>query len=338
MFRQPGGCRFCMFYICLMALLNVSAVEKKEENDFLLKNISFEQQPLQNVAIAGATGSGKTTLLKIIAGLIQPTAGEVLFEGQRVKGPEEKLLPGHPGIGYLSQHFELRNHYRVKEILEMSNQFSDQDAELIYQVCRIDHLLTRWTHQLSGGEKQRIALAKTLVSSPKLLLLDEPFSNLDAIHKGILKSVINDIDEQLKITAILVSHDPPDLLSWADEIIILKDGAIVQKGKPQEVYHSPVDDYTAALFGKYNLLTKELARLFGLVSTENSFIFARPEDFQITHENPNAAEALINKVIFMGSIYQLEVEVRGNSITLNANKKYKKGDKIFVAYSPVSYI
>ena len=326
-----------MVYICPMALLKVSAIEKKEEDNFVLKNISFEQDLLQNIAIAGATGSGKTTLLKIIGGLIQPTSGEILFKGQRVKGPEEKLLPGHPKIGYLSQHFELRNHYRVKEILEMSNQFAEHDAKLIYEVCRIDHLLNRWTHQLSGGEKQRIALAKTLVSSPELLLLDEPYSNLDAIHKNMLKSVISDIDEQLKITAILVSHDPADVLSWADEIIILKDGAILQKGRPQEVYQKPVDEYAAALFGKYNLLTKRLVQLFGLVTSENSFFFGRPEDFQITYEKA-AVQAVINKVNFLGSFYQVEVNVQGDTIIINTKRKYNKDDKVFVLYNPVEHI
>lgn len=321
-----------------MALLKVSAIEKKEENDFVLKNISFEQEALQNLAIAGATGSGKTTLLKIIAGLIQPSGGEILFEGQRVKGPDEKLLPGHPKIGYLSQHFELRNHYRVKEILEMSNQFSWHDAELIYQVCRIDHLLNRWTHQLSGGEKQRIALAKVLVSSPKFLLLDEPYSNLDAIHKNILKSVISDIDELLKITAILVSHDPADVLSWADEIIILKDGKIIQKGTSHEVYHKPVDDYAAALFGKYNVLTKDIAQLFELSQNENAFPFLRPEQFQITDEKKAAVEGVINRVSFLGSFYQVEVNVKDNIITINTMRKYNQGDKIFIRYNRGQYI
>lgn len=321
-----------------MAFLRVSAIEKKEENNYVLKNISFEQLPLQNIAIAGTTGSGKTTLLKIIGGLVQPTSGEVLFEGERVKGPDEKLLPGHPKIGYLSQHFELRNHYRVKEILEMSNQFPEHDAQLIYEVCRIDHLLNRWTHQLSGGEKQRIALAKTLVSSPKLLLLDEPYSNLDAIHKNVLKSVINDIDEHLKITAVLVSHDPADVLSWADEIIVLKQGSILQKGTPEEIYRKPVDDYAAALFGKFNLLSKDLAQLFGITTTENGYFFARPEDFQIADETPAAIEAVINKVNFLGSFYQVELSVKGNTITINTNRKYNKDDKAFVCYNSVQHI
>jgi iron(III) transport system ATP-binding protein len=96
-----------------MSLLTVSGLSRVEEGSLIVNNISFSQEHNQKIAISGATGSGKTSLLKMIAGLLQPTSGEVIFEGIRVQGPEEKLIPGHPGIGYLSQNYELRNHYRV---------------------------------------------------------------------------------------------------------------------------------------------------------------------------------------------------------------------------------
>ena len=205
-----------------MTLLEVSGVSRLEEEICTVNKVSFTQRQFQKIAIAGSTGSGKTTLLKLIAGLVQATSGTILFDGAIVKGPEEKLLPGHPGIGYLSQHFELRNHYRVKEVLEMASKLSTEEATFIYEICRISHLLNRWTHQLSGGEKQRIALARLLVAAPRLLLLDEPYSNLDAIHKNILKKVIADVCDSLNITCILISHDAQDIMSWADEIIVLK--------------------------------------------------------------------------------------------------------------------
>ena len=195
-----------------MKFLEVKEIRKKER-EFELKDISFTISPSHKLAIAGETGSGKSTVLKIIAGLEQPDSGEVFFEGIRVEGPYEKLLPGHPGVAYLSQHFELRNNYYVEEILSYANKMSEEEASKIHEVCDIQHLLKRRTNQLSGGEKQRIALARLLVGAPKLLLLDEPFSNLDPSHRRQVKTVLKNIGEQLEITIIMVSHDPQDVLT-----------------------------------------------------------------------------------------------------------------------------
>lgn len=234
-----------------MQFLKVEGISKKQGDSFVVKDIKFTQEKSQKIAISGETGSGKTTLLKIIAGLVQPDTGNVWFEGIPVDGPDFQLVPGHPAIGYLSQHYELKNNYRVEELLEYANKLPVAQAQALYDVCRISHLVKRRTDQLSGGEKQRIALARLLVGSPKLLLLDEPYSNLDPIHKQILKSVITDISEKLSVTCLLTSHDPMDTLSWADEIIVLKDGIILQKGTPQEIYHQPVDEYVAGLFSNH---------------------------------------------------------------------------------------
>jgi ABC-type sugar transport system ATPase subunit len=222
---------------------------------------------------------------------VQPDTGEVLFENERVLGPEEKLIPGHPHIAYLSQYFELRNNYRVEEILAMANKMSDKEAQTIYEVCRISHLLKRRTDQLSGGEKQRIATARLLIASPKLLLLDEPYSNLDMVHKTILKSVIRDIGEKLSITCLMISHDPLDTLSWADEIIVMKDGQIIQQGTPKQIYTEPANEYTAGLFGKFNLISPIHLKAFtGLQGIEmnGKNIFVRPESFKIVTKKTTA--------------------------------------------------
>jgi len=313
-----------------MSLLNVTGVSKKKGEDYLLKNINFIQEPSQKIAIAGATGSGKTTLLKIIAGLIQPDAGEVLFEGTRVKGPLEKLLPGHPYIAYLSQNFELRNNYRVKEILEMANRLSNSDAMLVYEVCRIDHLLNRRSDELSGGERQRIAFAKTLVTFPKLLLLDEPYSNLDAIHRNILRSVINDIVSQLNTTCILVSHEPVDLLSWADEILVLNQGKIIQRDLPEDIYKHPVSEYVAALFGKYNLVSPEIIQLFPSLENDDRR-FIRPGDFLINLNEDKGVKGEVRSLSFMGSYYEMEVEVSGCILTITTNISFTPGGTVRIS-------
>jgi len=298
-----------------MHLLTVLGIYKKGEQDFVLQEINFTQQAFEKIAIAGETGSGKSTLLKIIAGLIQPDAGKVLFENKRVRGPQEELVPGHPSIAYLSQHFELRTNYRVEEVLEYANKLTVAEAHTLYAICRIDHLLKRKTDQLSGGEKQRIALARLLTTSPRLLLLDEPFSNLDMTHKNILKSVIDDLSEKLGISCILVSHDPLDILSWADEIIILKDGGMLQRGTPMEIYRQPVNEYTAALFGNYNLIDASDLRLpggFAGLEIKNKRLLIRPEQFFITKEKTSGIMGRVSHVSFLGAFYELTIILTAN--------------------------
>jgi len=314
-----------------MSLLTVSGVSKNEGENYLLKNINFTQEPGQKIAIAGESGSGKSTLLKVIAGLVQPDSGEVSLFGTKVKGPLEKLLPGHPQIAYLSQNFELRNNYRVEELLQMACKLSNHDAITVYSICKIDHLLKRWSNELSGGERQRVAFAKALVSAPKLLLLDEPFSNLDAIHRSILKAVITDIEEQLNITCILVSHDPVDILSWSSEIIVLKQGKIMQKGIPEEIYGNPLNEYVAALFGKYFIVSADLIEVFPSLA-ENNLRFLRPNDFELTYQKNIGVEAEVNHVIFMGSYFEITVNVFGNKLTTFSNKPFVKGDLVFISY------
>lgn len=328
-----------------MTLLKISGICKKGEGDFLLKDISFSQRKLQRIAIAGETGAGKSTLLKIIAGLIQPDAGEVLFENKKVSGPDEILVPGQPGIAYLSQHFELQKFLRVEQVLTYSNTISDEEAGTLYEVCQINHLLKRKTDQLSGGEKQRIAICRLLISAPRLLLLDEPFSHLDMVHKNTLKSVIHDIGEKLKITCMLVSHDPLDTLSWADKILVMKDGQIVQKGKPEIIYKQPVNEYVGGLFGKYNLIPpgrfKAFSKLPGIKrnipAAGKKSMFTRPENFKLVSKRNKALRGKVKDVIFCGSHYEIEVSISKNVIRVKAEEvNIKKGDTVYISLKPNS--
>ncbi len=311
-----------------MALLQVKGISKIEKEKLVVDDISFYVQPQQKIAIAGATGSGKTTLLKIVAGLIEPNTGEVFFNGKKVLGPNEQLIAGHPKIAYLSQHFELLNNYRVDTLLERSNQFSNEDADEIYIICKIEHLLKRKTNELSGGEKQRIALALQLIKNPQLLILDEPFSNLDFIHKSIIKKVIEDAYFSFQFSCILVSHEASDILSWSDDIFIMQNGKIVQQDNPQNIYYHPINEYCAGLLGSYNVVDLH-SKLYTL---NNNNTILRPERICIESNANKGLEAYVQHIVFWGSYYTIDVVINNQTLTIKTLQcNVSIGEKIYIS-------
>lgn len=310
-------------------------LSKKMAGKIAIDNISLNLFANKKIAIAGETGSGKSTLLKLIAGLEQADSGDVYFNNEKIKGPNEQLIPGHKKIAYLSQHFELRNNYHIWEILSYANELTQNEADELYQLCRIDHLLNRWTDELSGGEKQRVALARLLTTSPSLLLLDEPYSNLDAHHKKIISEIIHDISSRLNITCIMVSHDAPDILSWADTLIIMKDGKLIQQGNPDEIYHHPINEYCAGLLGDYSLINSEskLAKYLLTDSIpEQKQLLIRPNYFSINTNQKISLSALVIKINFRGNYTLLTAEAEGERLQLiSFADDIKKGDEIKIS-------
>ena len=299
-----------------MELLTVAGVSLEENGVSVLQDIHFSLQAGQKLALAGESGTGKSTLLQVIAGLIQPSAGEVSVRGRRVRGPAETLVPGHPGVAYLTQDSALPHSLRVEQVLRYANKRPEAEAQALYELCRIDHLAARRTDQLSGGEQQRVALARLLLGEPELLLLDEPFSNLDRVHKRQLQAIIAELGPRLGITCLLVSHDPADTLAWADEIVVLRRGRIVQQGPPAHIYHQPADEYTAGLFGDYNLLrgADHRALMPGRQGSRKAKshangLLVRPEQFCLGLPDGVGLAGTVSAVRFAGSYYEVEVEL-----------------------------
>lgn len=289
------------------------------------------------IGIAGETGAGKSSLLKMMAGLLQPDGGTILFEGVRVLGPDEQLLPGHGGIAYLSQHYELLNHYRVSEYLQLTCLLETKEAAHLYSLCKIDHLLDRKTTALSGGERQRVALAGALGKKPRLLLLDEPFSNLDMLQKENIKEVLAKVTGSLSVTPLIVSHDATDLLSWADTILLLQKGKIVQQGSPRSIYLHPHNRYCAGLLGPYSEVSGNwLASHFGhwRPTTTQNLIYLRPEQLDI-HTGPLPAasmEATVTSVSFMGPYFLVDTVCKGQSLKVSTPKtSFQKGQLVHLS-------
>lgn len=316
-----------------MVLLQVSGIDKEERGNRVLHAVSFSLDKGQRLGLMGETGSGKSTLLKIIGGWAQATKGEVRFKDNLVPGIDEKLVPGHPGIAYLSQQHSLPQHLRVEQILEYANKGEARRLSELSDVCRISHLRKRKTHELSGGEQQRVATALLLLAEPALLLLDEPFSNLDSGHKNLMKTIIAEAQQRLDLAIILASHDPLDILPWADDVLLLKQGRVVQHDSPETVYREPVNEYAAALLGSYNLLD---AALLSLPTGSGKRAMVRPEGFEIRKANdPDAVRGIVQSVHFMGGFYEVLADLHGQSIRVHTTQSNSvKGDAIWLFLSP----
>ncbi len=317
-----------------MAFLAVSGIIKRGEGSLILDTISFSQRKRENIAVIGETGSGKSTLLKIIAGLVQSDKGTVVFGNAVVEGPSNTLVAGHPEICYLSQDFDLPKVLTVEQILRYANKLSAEDANFVYRVCLIDHLLKRKSDELSGGERQRIAMARLLTSSPRLMLLDEAFSNLDRAHKITMKKILEEIGQKLKISFILISHDPEDILSWAHKIIVLKDGRIVQKGTPEKIYAQPHNEYTAGLLGTFTAIDPNVGPFSGIRSlkTTRKKILLRGEQFKLGSRRKNAIQGKVIQVRFLGSYYEVEINCSGTIVIARTQTcAVAAGDSVYVS-------
>ncbi len=315
-----------------MELIEINQVNCVIKDKPALTNISLAFRRGENTAIIGETGSGKSTLLKAIAGLVQPDSGKIFLDGKKVLGPAEKLIPGNDAIAYLSQHYELPIHLRVEQALEYANTLASGEEAGLYRICRIEHLMKRKTHELSGGEKQRIALVRLLLGSPKVLLLDEPFSNFDNIHKNEMMQIVQDISRKWDITCVMVSHIPKDVLSWSDRIVAMRGGNIVQDGSPEYVYRRSNSQYVAGLLGDYNLLNgKELSQMGVSHFLEGKLYMVRPESFHVVLPETAHLAGKVLERCFLGLGYQLLVEVNNVIVKIFTQYQYlQQGNKVYL--------
>ncbi|QSE96470.1 ATP-binding cassette domain-containing protein [Fulvivirga lutea] len=314
-----------------MSDLTLSSLSKNYNSDrkALIKTDLFFKHGVRT-ALVGETGSGKSTLLKLMAGLEQPDDGEVLIGNERVEGAHERLIAGHKDIAYLSQHYQLPKFITVEEYLFDEYSFSEEDLNQIYAACQLKDLRLRITQELSGGEKQRVALAKQLLKKPKWLLLDEPFSNLDYAHKRIIKNALDAIENLLGTSLILVAHEPTDILPWAERIIVLKNGQVIQDDETKTVYYDPINEYVASLLGAYNLINPSLLKTNGTSFKEN--LIVRPDKIAIKEK---VDEGLAGKVImnkFLGNYAEVVVQVDKELIIVSSKMSYQLGDIVSLKF------
>ncbi len=302
-----------------------------------IKEVSLEIKQGVITAIIGRSGSGKSTLLNLIYGLVAADKGEIIFEGERVWGPDVKLIPGHDQMKMVTQQSDHLNLYakvwdNVASLLPNTNlDYKSTKTTEVLQQLRLLDLKERRVTDLSGGERQRVSIARALVSNPKVLLLDEPFNQVDASFRDNLQQDIRRIVAETGLTVIMVSHDPQEVLSLADELVVLKDGEIVETGHPQQLYQNPQKLYTATLLANGTVFTGIKAASLGIV-TDAKTVMVYAEDI---YADKNSIENLciIEAVLFKG--FYEELILNNGLVTFKAinlqPKIFQVGDQVSVS-------
>lgn len=284
--------------------------------DHTLRSVSFSVEAGHICAIVGASGSGKTTLLRLISGLIEPNQGTVWLSGQPVTGPSQNLVPGHPDIRTVFQDFALAPNLSVYHNIAHPMRAYRRD----YREARTRELVERFQLQgredqlpatLSGGEKQRVALARALAEEPPLLLLDEPFSQVDPPLKNHLMNEVIDVLKETSGTALFVTHDAQDALAWSDQVVVLQQGALAQQGTPQQIYEQPATAYIAQLMGECSVVPIDRFRQwFPQYPARNTArVGIRPEHVRLSNDAGQGLRGWVMRNSYQGAFYQLLVRV-----------------------------
>ena len=288
-------------------MLKVTALKYLYPNsNFGVKGVSLSLKQGKILSIVGKSGSGKSTLLKCIYGLYNLDSGKIEFNKERVYGPERNLIPGHKKMKLVNQEYDLMPYHTVEENithhlhLTYKSKKTKRAKELI-DLLDLKKVKSKLPIHLSGGQKQRVAIAQALASIPELLLLDEPFANLDYQIKQACLAYINQLKQEHNISIIIATHNKDVALSICDEMVVMQKGKLVQKGTPDELYLQPKNEYIAGLLGKFSFIKDK---------------FIRPEDIIISEKGE---EFEITNAFYFGEKFEYEA---------------KKGEQTITFYSP----
>ena len=323
-------------------LIQVKNVTKTFGSQVVLKDISLDIYENEFVTLLGPSGCGKTTLLRIIAGFLDADEGHVIMDGEDIANtPAYKR-----DVNTVFQHYALFPHLDVYENIAFGLKIKKQPKDIIDQKVRrmvslvgLEDFLHRDVTKLSGGQQQRVAIARALVNEPKVLLLDESLSALDKNLRKEMQLELKQIQKEVGITFVFVTHDQEEALTMSDKIVIMKDGEIEQIGTPLEVYNEPINEYCARFIGDSNIIEGNMIR-DGLVrfddveyecvdkgfkDNEPVDVVIRPEDIDIVPRNQGKMNGEVKSVLFKGVHYEVIVETSSGTsktVTMHVTKEH----------------
>lgn len=313
-------------------MLQVENITFSYDKNKVIKNIDFSVSKGQNIAIIGESGCGKSTLLKLIYGLYDLDEGQIFWNENEVLGPKFHLVPGMHFMKYLAQDFDLMPFITVAENVGkyLSNIYPEKKQSRINELLEIVEM-TEYSNVkakfLSGGQQQRVALAKVLALEPEVLLLDEPFSQIDNFRKNSLRRKLFSYLKSKEITCLVATHDSSDSLSFADETIVLNAGEIVIKEKSDHLYKHPTNKYVAALFGDVNEL--KLSELVEIEDADETLLLF-PHQLKIAESGK--LKVKIKQFYFKGNHFLIEAEANGNSIFFEHDSELKINSEVFLSH------
>lgn len=304
--------------------VEVSGLHKHFGDFHAVKDVGFGIEKGHLIGLLGPSGGGKTSILRMLAGLETPDSGDIRFHGQRVNG----LPPQERGIGFVFQNYALFKHMTVFDNIafglkvKKANKTAIRDRvnELV-ELTGLKGFERRYPHQLSGGQRQRVAFARALAPEPQLLLLDEPFAAIDAKIRQELRSWLRELIERVGITSIFVTHDQDEAIEVADEIMIINQGRLEQKGTPWDIYKEPQTPFVATFIGESTLIdnASELKGFSGAGGSLPTKALIRPEYIEVGERSEfkvaSATEqGTVKHLHFRGSEWLVEVEVGGHRL------------------------
>lgn len=280
----------------------------------VIENMSFEIAKGQNVAIIGESGCGKSTLLKLLYGIYNLDDGEIFCDDNPILGPKYNLIPGEDYIKYLAQDFDLMPYITVEENVGkfLSNIYKAEKKNRVQELLEMVEM-TEFAKvkakYLSGGQQQRVALARVLALEPQILLLDEPFSQIDSFRKNSLRRNLFNYFKKKQITCIIATHDSTEALSFSDETMVLQNGKLISKGNSRELYDNPPSFYVASLFGEVNELKQSH---FSDSEESDQIVLLYPHQLKVVEEGK--MKAIVKQCYFKGSHYLVKAAFERRAI------------------------